>query len=82
MHRRGHIGMAMPTYTPVGFVLLQERQLGLALLSLLGVLFIEPLPDNDQWIPGLRHRGTSHSLLAALVVGRHRSPGDVPERVV
>jgi hypothetical protein len=42
--------MAMPTYTPVGFVLLQERQLGLALLSLLGVLFIEPLPDNDQWI--------------------------------
>ena len=69
MHRRGHIGMAMPTYTPVGFVLLQERQLGLALLSLLGVLIIEPLPDNDQWIPGLRHRGTSHSLLAALVVG-------------
>lgn len=69
MHRRGHVGMAMLAYAPVGFVLLADRQLGLALLGLLGVLLIEPLPDNDQWIPGLRHRGTSHSLLCALLVG-------------
>ena len=61
--------MAMLAYAPVGFVLLRERQLGLALLGLLGVLFIEPLPDSDLWIPGLSHRGTSHSLLAALLVG-------------
>ena len=61
--------MAMLAYAPVGFVLLRERQLGLALLGLLGVLFVEPLPDSDLWVPGLSHRGTSHSLLAALLVG-------------
>src|SRR5699024_3289380 len=32
-------------------------------------LLVEPLPDNDMWIPGLDHRGTSHSLFAALVIG-------------
>jgi len=61
--------MAMLAYVPIGFVLLADRQLGLALLGLLGVLFVEPLPDNDLWIPGLRHRGISHSLLCALLVG-------------
>ena len=59
----------MLTYAPVGFVLLRERQLGLALLGLIVVLLVEPLPDSDFWVPGLRHRGTSHSLLCALVVG-------------
>lgn len=69
MHRRGHVGIVLLAYAPVGFVLLGERQLGLALLGLIGVLLVEPLPDSDFWLPGLSHRGTSHSLLAALVVG-------------
>ncbi|WP_435078394.1 metal-dependent hydrolase [Halococcus sp. AFM35] len=69
MHRRGHVGVAMLAYAPVGFALLTERQLGLAVAGLFGVLAIEPLPDNDFWIPGLSHRGTSHSLFAAILVG-------------
>jgi membrane-bound metal-dependent hydrolase YbcI (DUF457 family) len=69
MHRRGHVGVAMLAYAPVGFVLLAERQLGLALLGLFGVLAVEPLPDNDMWIPFLDHRETSHSLFCALAVG-------------
>lgn len=69
MYRRGHVGVAMLAYAPIGFVLLRERQLGLAIAGLLGVLAVEPLPDNDMWIPGLNHRGTSHSLLCALLVG-------------
>ena len=69
MHRRGHVGMALLAYAPVGFLFLQDRQIGLALLGLIGVLTVEPLPDSDFWLPGLRHRGTSHSILCALVVG-------------
>ena len=69
MHRRGHVGMAMLAYAPVGFLLLQGRQIGLALLGLLGVLTVEPLPNSDFWVPGLRHGGTSHLILCALVVG-------------
>jgi membrane-bound metal-dependent hydrolase YbcI (DUF457 family) len=69
MYRRGHVGVALLAYAPVGFVLLRERQFGLALLGLIGVLLVEPLPDSDFWLPGLSHRGISHSLLAVLVVG-------------
>jgi membrane-bound metal-dependent hydrolase YbcI (DUF457 family) len=69
MHRRGHVGVALLAYAPVGFILLRERQFGLALLGLIGVLLIEPLPDSDFWLPGLSHRGVSHSLLSMLVVG-------------
>lgn len=69
MHRRGHVGVALLAYAPAGFILLRERQLGLALLGLFGVLAVEPLPDNDMWIPYLNHRGTSHSLFCALFVG-------------
>jgi membrane-bound metal-dependent hydrolase YbcI (DUF457 family) len=69
MHRRGHTGIAMLAYAPVGFILLREGQSGLALGGLLGVLLVEPLPDNDFWIPGLQHRGIRHSLLCALLVG-------------
>jgi membrane-bound metal-dependent hydrolase YbcI (DUF457 family) len=69
MHRRGHVGVAMLAYAPIGFALLSDRQPGLAVVALLGVLAVEPLPDNDMWIPGLSHRGTSHSLLSALLVG-------------
>lgn len=61
--------MAMLAYAPAGFFLLSDSKPGLTLLGLLGVLLVEPLPDTDQWIPGLRHRGTSHSLLCALLVG-------------
>jgi membrane-bound metal-dependent hydrolase YbcI (DUF457 family) len=69
MHRRGHVGIALLAYAPVGFVLLRERQFGLALLGLIGVLLVEPLPDSDFWLPGLSHRGVSHSILSMLVVG-------------
>ena len=69
MHRRGHVGIAMLAYAPVGFTLLTERQLDLAVAGLFSVLAVEPLPDNDFWILGLSHRGTSHSLLCALLVG-------------
>ncbi|HET7324411.1 MAG TPA: metal-dependent hydrolase, partial [Halococcus sp.] len=61
--------MALLAYAPVGYLLLRESRLGLALLGVFGVLLVEPLPDNDFWIPFLAHRGTSHSLFCALVVG-------------
>ncbi len=69
MHRRGHTGIAMLAYAPVAYIFLRGGQPALALGGLLGVLCVEPVPDNDFWLPGLRHRGISHSLLGALVVG-------------
>lgn len=58
MHRSGHVGIVLLALAPVTYALLA-----------FGVGFIEPLPDNDHWIPFLRHRGTSHSLVMAVIVG-------------
>lgn len=59
----------MLAYAPVAHLLLQRGEIVLALLGFIGVYLVEPLPDKDFRIPFLRHRGTSHSLFSALVVG-------------
>jgi inner membrane protein len=69
MYRHGHIGIALLVLAPISYALILRNQVALAGLLALGILIIEPLPDNDHWIPGLSHRGVSHSLLAAGIVG-------------
>ncbi|WP_227379088.1 metal-dependent hydrolase [Haladaptatus halobius] len=69
MYRHGHIGIALLFLAPISYALILRNQIALAGLLTLGILIIEPLPDNDHWIPGLSHRGVSHSLLAAGIVG-------------
>jgi inner membrane protein len=68
MHRDGHFGIVLLALAPVLYVLFALDRPLLALLAC-SVIIIEPLPDNDFWVPGLSHRGTSHSLFAASVVG-------------
>lgn len=69
MHRRGHWGITLLAGAPLAYGFMSYDMPGLALLSVLGVKAIEPLPDWDLWLPGLRHRGVSHSLLTAGVIG-------------
>ena len=69
MYRHGHLGITLLTLAPLSYALIVHNQFALAGLLALGVLFIEPLPDNDHWIPGLSHRGVSHSLLTAGIIG-------------
>ena len=69
MHRTGHTGVTLAVYAPVAYVLVSDGQVTLALLGLIGMVVIEPLPDRDMEIPWLTHRGASHTLLGALVIG-------------
>jgi inner membrane protein len=73
MHREGHIGAALVAYAPVGAVALA---LGFETLALVGAAAaggLSMLPDYDQRVPGLNHRGPTHTvwfaLLVALVLG-------------
>lgn len=68
MHRRGHYGITLLAVAPIVFFLVSDTPV-LALLFLIGVATVERLPDLDFQLPGLRHRGTSHSIVAAVVVG-------------
>lgn len=69
MDRHGHVGFDLLVFAPIAYYLMHTGQTALAVVGLLGVFVLEPLPDIDCIIPGVEHRGTSHSLFSALVAG-------------
>lgn len=69
MDRHGHVGLDLLVFAPIAYYLMHTGQTALAVVGLLGVFVFEPLPDIDCIIPGVEHRGTSHSFFSALVVG-------------
>lgn len=69
MYRSGHLGVALLVYAPVGFLLLVSGRADLALLGEVCMLGLASLPDYDQRIPLVKHRGITHTLAFALAVG-------------
>jgi membrane-bound metal-dependent hydrolase YbcI (DUF457 family) len=69
MYRLGHTGIALLVLAPLSYGLLEAHKPLLALIIALGVLAVEPLPDFDFKLPFLNHRGSSHSLFAAVSIG-------------
>ncbi|WP_458206007.1 metal-dependent hydrolase [Haladaptatus sp. NG-SE-30] len=69
MYRPGHYGVALALYAPVGFVLVVAGLADRALVGGVALLALAMLPDLDSKTERLRHRGGTHSLLFAAVVG-------------
>lgn len=69
MYRTGHYGVSLLLYAPVGFALLLAGYPAVALLGGAAMLVLAPLPDYDQRVPFVEHRGPTHSLAFALLVG-------------
>jgi inner membrane protein len=69
MYRTGHYGMALLVYAPVGFSLIVAGFEALALTGGAIVVSGAMIPDLDQRIPGIRHRGLTHTIWFALAVG-------------
>lgn len=69
MHRAGHIGAALLVYSPLGLatILLADTQLAFMGAIVAGGLAM--LPDIDVRIPLLTHRGPTHTVWFALIVG-------------
>ncbi|WP_415381971.1 metal-dependent hydrolase [Halosimplex sp. TS25] len=69
MHRWGHFGVALLVYAPLGAALLA---LGFEAAALVGgavVVSLSTLPDLDHSIPFVEHRGSTHTVGFALLVG-------------
>lgn len=69
MYRIGHYGGALLAYAPVAFLLVAS---GFRLLAVAGGLLtvgLSTFPDVDFRIPFVRHRGLTHTIWFALVVG-------------
>ncbi|PSP82116.1 metal-dependent hydrolase [Halobacteriales archaeon QS_1_68_17] len=69
MYRTGHYGAALLCYAPLGALLLVAGRPGLAVVGGAGVLALARLPDHDLRVPLLSHRGPTHTLLFAAIVG-------------
>ena len=69
MYRPGHYGVSLVVFAPFGFALVVAGNPGLAAVTGGVMLWLAMLPDIDLRIPGLRHRGPTHTLVFALVVG-------------
>lgn len=69
MHREGHIGAALVAYAPVGAITLGSGFNKLAIFGAFGAVGLAMAPDVDLRIPGIQHRGITHTVWFALVVG-------------
>lgn len=69
MYRHGHLGIAMLALAPVAFGLLSAGLPLLAVVVCAVVLQLATLPDVDHRLPFVSHRGPTHSLAFAALVG-------------
>lgn len=68
MHKEGHYGAALLAYAPLGFVVIA---LGFPTAGVGGgalALVLAMVPDWDQRIPSISHRGVTHTIHFAAVV--------------
>ena len=69
MYQLGHYGVAMLAYAPIGASVALAGEEVLAILGAVICLSLSTLPDADHQIPLIEHRGITHTLLFALLVG-------------
>jgi len=69
MYRRGHWGVSLLVFAPVGFALVVLGRPDLAFVGGAAMLWLSTLPDVDHRVPGISHRGPTHTLAFALLVG-------------
>lgn len=68
MYRPGHIGAALLAYAPVGAVTIALGFDSLALPGGAAVVALSMLPDVDHRLPGIAHRGPTHTVWFVLGV--------------
>lgn len=69
MYRTGHLGVALLVYAPLGLLFLVLGRGDLAVLGGAGMAWLAMLPDYDQRVPFVTHRGVTHTVGFALLVG-------------
>jgi len=68
VYRSGHYGTALIVYAPLGVVLAAVSSLEVALVAGAATLGLTVVPDYDLRVPGLDHRGATHTLGFGLLV--------------
>ncbi|GAA0550188.1 metal-dependent hydrolase [Halorubrum ejinorense] len=69
MYRNGHVGASLAVYAPFGFVLTALTSLELGAAGAVGIASTAMVPDLDTRVPLVKHRGITHTVWFALLVG-------------
>lgn len=69
MYRSGHLGISLVLFAPIGYLFATGGEPLAAVITGGVMLWLAMLPDVDQRISGIPHRGPTHSLLFAGLVG-------------
>lgn len=69
MKQTGHYGAALLLYSPIALLLLAQGHGALALVGGALAITLAMAPDCDCVIPFVEHRGITHTLAFALLVG-------------
>ncbi|WP_339103411.1 metal-dependent hydrolase [Haloterrigena salinisoli] len=69
MYQVGHYGTALVAYAPLGTAVALAGHETTAILGALACVALSTLPDCDHRVPLVEHRGPTHSLAFALLVG-------------
>ncbi|WP_435097599.1 metal-dependent hydrolase [Halarchaeum sp. P4] len=69
MYKPGHYGVSLLVYAPVFAALLVAGYDALALLGGVAMLALATVPDYDQRVPFVKHRGVTHTFAFAWLVG-------------
>ncbi len=67
MHKKGHIGINALLYSPIAFALSYYGYIQYAIAGGILIWFFSGIPDIDQKIPNVTHRGpVTHSVFSAI----------------
>lgn len=69
MYQEGHYGGALLAYAPVGTVVSLWGHAPVAIVGGLVCVGLSTLPDFDHRLPLIEHRGPTHTVLFAVLVG-------------
>ncbi|MFW6320898.1 MAG: metal-dependent hydrolase [Halohasta sp.] len=69
MYRKGHLGVSLLVFAPVGYALVTLGHPILAAITGGTMAWFAMLPDVDHRLPLIEHRGATHSLAFAALVG-------------
>lgn len=69
MYRKGHVGASLVVYAPTAFALAALTTVEFAVLGAIVVSSMAMVPDVDVRIPFVTHRGITHTVWFALIVG-------------
>lgn len=69
MYRSGHLGVSLLVFAPLGYALVAAGHPTAAFVAGAAMVWLSMLPDVDNRLPLVPHRGPTHSLLFAALVG-------------